>query len=52
VSGKVDWLGNITFGLGLTVMLAGITYGIQPYGDDNTGRPDLKSAQNASNEPS
>ena len=37
VSSKVDWLGNITFGLGLTVMLAGITYGIQPYGDDNTG---------------
>jgi MFS family permease len=37
VSSKVDWLGNLTFGLGLTVMLAGITYGIQPYGDDNTG---------------
>ena len=37
VSSRVDWLGNITFGLGLTVLLAGITYGIQPYGDDTTG---------------
>ncbi len=37
VSSKVDWLGNITFGVGLTVMLIGITYGIQPYGTDNTG---------------
>jgi len=35
--GRIDWPGNITFGLGLTVLLAGITYGIQPYGDSPTG---------------
>ncbi len=34
---KVDWLGNLTFGLGLTVLLIGITYGIQPYGGRPTG---------------
>ncbi|MFG1928348.1 MFS transporter [Cryptosporangium sp. NPDC048952] len=33
----VDWLGNITFGVGLSVLLAAITYGIQPYGDHATG---------------
>jgi MFS family permease len=27
-----DWRGNLTFGAGLTALLAGITYGIQPYG--------------------
>nr|WP_241732410.1 MFS transporter [Galbitalea soli] len=36
-TGKVDWPGNIVFGVGLTALLAGITYGIQPYGDSNTG---------------
>ncbi|WP_245672940.1 MFS transporter [Aldersonia kunmingensis] len=36
-SGKLDWAGTITFGLGLTVLLTGITYGIQPYGDSPTG---------------
>ncbi|WP_185934636.1 MFS transporter [Mycolicibacterium hodleri] len=35
--GKLDWPGTLTFGLGLTVLLAGITYGIQPYGDHSTG---------------
>jgi MFS family permease len=34
---KMDWPGNITFGVGLTALLAGITYGIQPYGDSSTG---------------
>jgi MFS family permease len=29
---RIDWLGNITFGIGLTVLLLGITYGIEPYG--------------------
>src|SRR5260370_19842958 len=29
---KIDWLGNVTFALGLTVFLLGITYGIEPYG--------------------
>jgi MFS family permease len=35
--GKVDWPGNIVFGVGLTVLLAGITYGIQPYGGSSQG---------------
>ncbi len=35
--GKVDWPGNIVFAVGLTALLAGITYGIQPYGGSSTG---------------
>ncbi len=35
--GKMDWLGNVTFAIGLTALLAGITYGIQPYGTSSTG---------------
>lgn len=35
--GKLDWAGTLTFGLGLTVLLIGITYGIQPYGTSSTG---------------
>ncbi|TRW82878.1 MFS transporter [Mycolicibacterium sp. 018/SC-01/001] len=35
--GKLDWAGTLTFGIGLTVLLIGITYGIQPYGDSTTG---------------
>jgi MFS family permease len=35
--GKVDWPGNIVFGVGLTALLAGITYGIQPYGNSSQG---------------
>ncbi|WP_431235681.1 MFS transporter [Mycolicibacterium psychrotolerans] len=35
--GRIDWAGTITFGVGLTVLLIGITYGIQPYGDSTTG---------------
>jgi MFS family permease len=31
-SSRIDWLGNVTFALGLIGLLAGITYGIQPYG--------------------
>lgn len=34
---KIDWLGNITFALGLGLLLIGVTYGIQPYGGHNTG---------------
>jgi MFS family permease len=34
---RMDWRGNITFGLGLTAVLVGITYGIQPYGDETMG---------------
>ncbi len=33
----MDWAGLVSFGLGLTVLLVGITYGIQPYGDSTTG---------------
>ncbi|MEV5843302.1 MFS transporter [Streptomyces sp. NPDC051985] len=35
--GRIDWLGNITFAVGAGILLAGITYGIQPYGDSATG---------------
>nr|WP_198428561.1 MFS transporter [Nocardia bovistercoris] len=35
--GRLDWAGTITFGLGLTALLTGITYGIQPYGGHATG---------------
>ena len=35
--GRMDWAGTLTFGVGLTVLLIGITYGIQPYGESTTG---------------
>src|SRR6476619_7044376 len=35
--GRLDWAGILSFGVGLTVLLTGITYGIQPYGDSTTG---------------
>ncbi len=35
--GSLDIPGTITFAVGLTALLAGITYGIQPYGGSNTG---------------
>jgi MFS family permease len=28
----IDWLGNVTFAIGLILFMVGITYGIQPYG--------------------
>jgi len=34
---RIDWLGNITFAGGLIGLLAGITYGIQPYGGHDMG---------------
>jgi MFS family permease len=34
---KIDWLGNVTFGVGLIALLTGITYGIQPYGGHTMG---------------
>lgn len=34
---RMDWWGNITFGVGLVSVLIGITYGIQPYGSSNMG---------------
>jgi MFS family permease len=29
---QIDWLGNVTFAVGLIAVMVGITYGIQPYG--------------------
>ena len=33
----MDWLGNITFAAGLTMVLVGIIYGIEPYGTSYMG---------------
>ena len=33
----LDWWGNLTFAAGLVAVLAGITYGIQPYGGHTMG---------------
>lgn len=29
-SARIDWIGNLTFAVGLTMLLVGVTYGIQP----------------------
>src|ERR1700761_4081030 len=34
---RVDWWGNVTFGLGLILVMVAITYGIRPYGGHSTG---------------
>jgi MFS family permease len=34
---KIDWWGNLTLAVGLTALLAAITYGIQPYGGHTEG---------------
>lgn len=34
---KIDYVGNIVFGSGLTVLLVAITYGLLPYGNSTTG---------------
>jgi len=34
---SIDWAGNLTFTGGALLLLAGITYGIQPYGGHPTG---------------
>src|SRR5580704_10794278 len=34
---RLDWPGNLTFGAGLIAVLAGITYGIQPYDSHTMG---------------
>jgi MFS family permease len=34
---KIDWWGNITFAVGLTALLVGIVYGIEPYGVHSMG---------------
>ncbi len=33
----IDWAGNATFAIGATVLLLGVTYGIEPYGGSPTG---------------
>jgi MFS family permease len=33
----IDWWGNITFALGLVLVMVGITYGIEPYGHSVMG---------------
>ena len=37
VPAKIDWLGNVTFAVGLIALLVGITYGILPYGGHTMG---------------
>jgi MFS family permease len=34
---SIDWAGNITFALGLILVMVGITYGIEPYGHHTMG---------------
>src|SRR6478609_6298228 len=34
---RIDWWGNVLFAVGLTALLAAITYGIQPYGGHTMG---------------
>lgn len=34
---RIDWWGNLTFGVGLTSILVAIVYGIQPYGTHSMG---------------
>ena len=37
VPARMDWWGNLTFAVGLIVLLVGITYGIQPYAGHEMG---------------
>src|SRR6202161_2328369 len=37
MASKIDWLGNITFAIGLISLLTGIVYGIQAYGGHTMG---------------
>ena len=34
---KVDYVGNVTFGAGLTLLLIAVTYGLLPYGNQTMG---------------
>jgi MFS family permease len=34
---KIDWIGNVTFALGLVAVLVGIVYGLEPYGGQPMG---------------
>jgi MFS family permease len=33
----VDWWGNVTFAVGLVLIMVSVTYGIRPYGSSSTG---------------
>ena len=37
IKASIDWIGNITFALGLVAVLTGIVYGLQPYGGHTMG---------------
>jgi len=37
---RIDWLGNVTFAVGLAMVLIGITYGIRPHGSSTMGWSD------------
>jgi EmrB/QacA subfamily drug resistance transporter len=39
---RLDWWGNVTFAVGLVLVLVGITYGLQPYGGHSMGWTDPK----------
>jgi MFS family permease len=34
---RIDYVGNVTFGVGLTLLLVAVTYGLLPYGGSSTG---------------
>jgi MFS family permease len=34
---RIDWWGNLTFALGLILIMVSVTYGIRPYGSQATG---------------
>jgi MFS family permease len=34
---RIDWAGNLTFALGLILLMVSVTYGIRPYGSHATG---------------
>ena len=34
---RIDWAGNVTFAIGLILVMVGITYGIEPYGGHPMG---------------
>jgi MFS family permease len=34
---RIDWAGNVTFAIGLILIMVGITYGIEPYGGHPMG---------------
>jgi MFS family permease len=34
---RIDWPGNLTFAIGLILIMVAVTYGIRPYGHDSTG---------------